>query len=41
LFQNNKCITSNEKGKVVTKAILESDLNILQIHGIAKRALEQ
>jgi hypothetical protein len=39
LFQNNKCIISNEEGKVVAKAILENDLYRLQNHSIAKKAL--
>jgi hypothetical protein len=40
LFQNNKCIIYNEKGKIIIKAILENDLYRLQNHSIAKRAFE-
>jgi hypothetical protein len=37
LFQNNKCIISNEEGKGVAKAILENDLYRLQNHNIVKK----
>ncbi len=39
LFQNNKCIISNEEGKGVVEAILENDLYRLQNHNIVKKHL--
>jgi hypothetical protein len=39
LFQNNKCILSNEEGKGIIEAILENDLYRLKNHNIVKKTL--